>query len=685
VTATVTGATTPATFALTNNAASTVTITAAPISTPQSTVINTAFPNALVANVKTNGTATSGATVTFSAPAQTGASCVLSATSATTDANGNASVTCTANGTAGSYNVTATTSGATTLATFALTNTLPPSTFVFYVSGEELPNANNNGTIPDYYAIAGAVQFDSTGKFLGGVQDYNDGDGITSPQPAGDTFTVSGSGFSSSVLSTGQGTLTLISSNTAEGVNGKEIFAVQFVSPTHALITQFDGTATSSGSMDLQTATEANSGSPPGTNYSFIMFGVDQANYGPVGYGGVFSLDNTGAVGGSADANDDGAVSLGNAFTGTATASSATSLGRGSISGVTIGGNALALNYYVVGPEVIRLIDVDTGATSGTGNAMVGSAYSQGASPSFNNASLPSPGIFALQGNSMGTLYATLAQFTTSNTSNATANLSGVGDDNEPGIGEIVANPFTGTYSIANGYGAMSISTTPASELGDVVNVGVYTIDPTLNLMYPNNTTTDLGGALLLDQDAVLAGGTGVIVPQTDTKVADFAGNYGAGWQEFTDFFGNCPNGCESDMVAVGSMTATTGPLTLSGEVSDPFGSLSPTAVPSETNGDTFTSTPLADTTNAGRWSMLTSNNPANQLNGVVNGVNLGFDMDIYQASGTLLFWIELDPAGVSMGPLEQQGGAFAEALHLKAKPTPNVQAKPGRSRKTNW
>jgi hypothetical protein len=556
---------------------------------------------------------------------------------------------------------------------------------VFYVSGEELPNAFNNGTYTDYYAIAGAVQFDSTGKFLGGVQDYNDGDGITSPQPGGDTFTVAGSGFSSSVLSTGQGTLTLISSNTAEGVSGKEIFALQFVSPTHALITQFDGTATSSGSMDLQTATSPNATSQ-GNGYSFTMSGVDQVNYGPVGYGGVFTL-TAGAnitVTGTADVNDDGTVSPGNGFTGSATASSVGSFGRGSISVLSIGGNALALNYYVVGPEVIRLIDVDTGATSGTGNAMVGSAYGQGPS-ALGNSSVPSSGILALQGNSMGTLYATLAQFTTSNTSNATANLSGVGDDNEPGVGEVVANPFTGTYSITNGYGAMSISTTPASELGDVVKVGIYAIDPTLNLMDPNNTTTDLGGALLLDQDAVLAGGTGVIVPQTDTTVADFAGNYGVGWQEFTNFFGACPNGCESDMVAVGSMTATTGPLSLSGEVSDPFGSLSPSAVPSETNGDTFSSTPLADSKNPGRYSMLTSNTPANQLNGVVNGVNLGFDMDIYQASGTQLFWIELDPAGVSMGPIEQQGGASAKALHVNGKPTPNAQAKPGRSRKTNW
>src|SRR5208337_2200603 len=390
----------------------------------QSTMVGTAFANPLGVTVTSNGSPDSGVTVTYAATTSSGgATCALSATTAPTDSTGSvSSVTCTANGTAGSYTVTATVTGATSPATFNLTNNAAaaPATAVFYVSGSE---AINGG--PNYYAIVGAVQFDSsTGAFIGGEQDYNDGFGITSA----DTFSASSPGFSSTVFTTGQGTLTLISSNTAEGVGGTETFAVQLVNSSHLLITQFDGSATSSGSMDLQTATTSSK-----MSYSFTMSGVDLGYY-PVGYGGVFTLASGGAVSGTADVNDGGlnagagGLVTGQTFSGTATATD--SFGRGTVTGVSINGAALSLVSYVVGPEVTRLMDNDTGFGTGTGNAMVGSAYGQG-SGTFNNASIGAS-VLALQGNSLGTLYATLGQFTTSNTGNATADLAGVGDDNEP-------------------------------------------------------------------------------------------------------------------------------------------------------------------------------------------------------------------------------------------------------------
>jgi len=629
----------------------------------QSTMVGTAFANPLGVTVTSNGSPDSGVTVTYAATTSSGgATCALSATTAPTDSTGSvSSVTCTANGTAGSYTVTATVTGATSPATFNLTNNAAaaPATAVFYVSGSE---AINGG--PNYYAIVGAVQFDSsTGAFIGGEQDYNDGFGITSA----DTFSASSPGFSSTVFTTGQGTLTLISSNTAEGVGGTETFAVQLVNSSHLLITQFDGSATSSGSMDLQTATTSSK-----MSYSFTMSGVDLGYY-PVGYGGVFTLASGGAVSGTADVNDGGlnagagGLVTGQTFSGTATATD--SFGRGTVTGVSINGAALSLVSYVVGPEVTRLMDNDTGFGTGTGNAMVGSAYGQG-SGTFNNASIGAS-VLALQGNSLGTLYATLGQFTTSNTGNATADLAGVGDDNEPAGAVLdVASTFTGTYSLTSAYGAAS----GISGLGDVTTLGVYMTDPTLNLMDPNNTTTDLGGALVLDQDIILAGGTGVIIPQTDTTAADFNGTYAAGWQNFNDYLGNCPYGCEWDMVSEGSMTSG-GALSLTGMDSDPFGSLSATSTPGLSSGDTFTSTPQADTTNVGRWSMLKTNTTPNPLAIVVNTSETGnLNMDIYQASATQLFWIELDTAGVALGPLE--GSSAPSKALFKGKPAAKAEAK---------
>ena len=84
---------------------------------------------------------------------------------------------------------------------------------------------------------------------------------------------------------TGQGTLTLTTNNPNVGVGGYETLAVQFVNANHALIIQFDGSATSSGSMDLQTLSSAlNDG-----NYAFTLTGEDPGYYSIV-LGGVFSI-----------------------------------------------------------------------------------------------------------------------------------------------------------------------------------------------------------------------------------------------------------------------------------------------------------------------------------------------------------------------------------------------------------
>jgi hypothetical protein len=93
-------------------------------STPQSTVIGTAFANPLAVTVTANDSLepVAGGVVTFTAPSS-GASAILSTTTATIGSDGIASVTATANFTTSAYTVTAT-SGALTL-DFALTNTIP--------------------------------------------------------------------------------------------------------------------------------------------------------------------------------------------------------------------------------------------------------------------------------------------------------------------------------------------------------------------------------------------------------------------------------------------------------------------------------------------------------------------------------------------------------------------------------
>lgn len=87
----------------------------------QTSTVNQAFPNALVATVENSqGERVQGVAVTFEAPT-TGAGAVLSASSVITDANGQARVTASANGATGLYTVTASVAGLGSV-TFALTN-----------------------------------------------------------------------------------------------------------------------------------------------------------------------------------------------------------------------------------------------------------------------------------------------------------------------------------------------------------------------------------------------------------------------------------------------------------------------------------------------------------------------------------------------------------------------------------
>jgi hypothetical protein len=527
-------------------------------------------------------------------------------------------------------------------------------TYVYYLSGQE-SNANNN-----YYAVSGAVTLDATGDIIGGEQDYNDGVGNTSPGEPNTPDTIA-AGTTALVVdpTTGLGTLTMTSSNTNVGNAGVEVFAVQFVNANHALIMQFDGSATSSGSLDLQTSTA------PTGNFAFAVSGVNPLTD-AVAYGGVFA-SASGSATGTIDINDtDGGYLPTNAFTATTAAPDAFGrsvvTGIGNLSFAAFNGSAAPINFvsYAVGPEAMRIIDVDTTDTA------LGSAFGQG-SATFSNTSLPN-GVFTLLGQT-SEQYATLGQFTT-DTSGDGLFASGTADDNELSNGVQAENvSLTGsTYDLAssgiNGYGSLSLSF--STSAASVSTVGLYMTDPALNLNDPNNTTTDLGGALLADMDESVPGGIGVITPQTDTTATDFNGTYAAGFQDFN--FINlaiaCTD-CELDMV--GPFTMTAGLLStasIGADTSDPFD----TVTGAESTADIYTSTPLP--VSAGYFTMSSTNTTPNPLVGTLNAaaVTQDFNVDIYQASGTTLYWIDWDSDSVFLGPIEAQpSGATFPASKKRA------------------
>jgi hypothetical protein len=640
----------------------------------QTATVGEAFTNGLVATVTSNGTAASGVTVTFTPVAgSAGQSCTPSATTVATAPDGTASITCTANSTPGGYLVTAAAAGATATASFTESNTAQkkaPVVFVFYVNG--LENSASEG--PVYYGVAGAVGFDSSGNVLGGEQDYNDGqNGFPSP-----TYIITATGSSMTVNpTTGTGTLVLnvSASNPNVGVKGIETFAVQFINASHALITQFDGSATSSGSFDLQTAT-----SGAGGNFAFTLSGIDIAGF-PFAYGGVFS-NTSGAIRGTYDENDSGKVLVGNTLTATDNGVGADVYGRGSITGFTDpnhGNEPISLVYYIVGPEVLRIIDVDPDDT------MAGSAYGQGSATSFDSTVL-STDVFGILDNTEDELFAAAGQLAAANTAVGTfsATFTGEGDDDETGTVMATGTPggVAGNYSFSTtvpGYGSM----TGITGLGSIHTLGLYATDPTLNLLDPNNTTAaNLGAALVLELDD-FAQGTGIVVPQGTiaSDGSDLNHSYGFGAQAFAGN-GSFPAnpGWEFDLVGQGtfaSLVFTTGAPPTPVDLSDPYASFVP-GTPGE-----YTAVPIAGTAAApdaaGRYAFRSATPFAVGPVGGTGGPTVDFTVVMYEAGPGLVFSLEEDTFSEWLGTFQGQSASSLKAMHVKRGPLVKNQAKPKR------
>ena len=120
------------------------------------------------------------------------------------------------------------------------------------------------------------------------------------------------------------------------------------------------------------------------------------------------------------------------------------------------------------------------------------------------------------------------------------------------------------------------------------------------------------------------------------------AGNYAFGAQ---DFFNGGKVGWEFDFVGQG--TVTSGVLSGTGLISDPFGALGGTTTDSNV---TFKGTAAPDAVNVGRYTMAT--NPLAIT--VTGGTPQDFTMVIYQSSGEELFWMNADTSSLSLGFLLQ-------------------------------
>ncbi len=593
--------------------------------TPAITIAMTTAPPA---TLTVNGTASMAATVSNdSAAAGVDWTCTPTATCGSFNpahtASGAATV-FTASATAGAIVITA---ASTTTPTITVTSnvTVNQPTVVQSLVGT-YTYFMNGWTTNGPYSVVGSVVLDGNGNITGGEQDafnFNTSTLFTADaiQPATGAVVAS---------SDGRGTITLTPT-----LAPVETLSIAVVNPKHVLITEFDLVATTTGAMDLQTAP---SSIPTGRN-AFALFDADDY----FSYGGVYSSDDSSTITtGEIDANFEFEFDFDDGVTGSYTAPDAA--GRGTITlsmpnfeelrvpnnsarpAAKGGGTPQTMQfaYYVVGPEVFRLVEIDANFFAS------GSIYGQG-SATYSGASLEGSFVFGVSGEEdygIGS-YAMVGQFTGSEGGFS----AGVADVNEGAGSPVLAGSLTDASYFVNsdGYAGFGVS----GEFTDgLSSFGVYLVDPNLNIADPNSSTGG-GGALMIELDDD-NNGVGIMVPQTAS--ATFAGNYaitqdGAYETETTFSFFDLVGQVNSDGASTFTGLADFNDVLNTG--------LNP--------GITVSATYLADGANPGRTTSVVT-----LAGSIVDNVTL------YQASSSLLLHVDVDSTGnglgtVGLGVLEQQ------------------------------
>jgi hypothetical protein len=514
----------------------------------------------------------------------------------------------TAPSTAGSVTITAT-SNAKSTATATASVTITPvattasltGTYTFYFNGYDAADGAP-------YSVAGSVTLDGAGNITGGEQDFFD---VFTPTIITDDPITAATG-AVTIGADGRGSITLTPTTAAP-----ETLSITVVNNNHALIEEFDASATSAGSLDLQSSTAV----PAAGGYAFATLDTNDAFV----FGGVVTSNgSTGFTAGEADDDFQGTPDFDfNPSTGSSF-SSTDAAGRGTITlNDAAAAGTLQFAYYVVGPEAFRLIEIDGFAFA------AGSMYGQGtAAGSFTAASLTGSYVFGQAGRDdvgFGT-YSAAGQFTTDATSTFTA---GVADVNEGDGTPALAGSLTGsTYTcsaLLDGYCSVALLGTTTDTLA---NFGFYLVDPALNVADPNNTSGG-GGAVMLDLDADTLG-AGIVPPQASG--ASFVGNFAfnedgasetASSFDFFDFVGQVvSDGVSSyaglaDYNDVGTNAGQSAAVTVSG---------------------TFT----ADSANPGRSTGMVT----------VNGSATSNTLTFYQASSSLVVHVDVDNSALQVGTI---------------------------------
>ncbi len=430
----------------------------------------------------------------------------------------------TAPASAGSVNITASSTAApthTARTTIAVATALGAAA----LNGNYVFEANGRDSFahapPGVYQVAGVLQADGNGHILGGELVYEDqpGEGNALDSITGGTYTVGADG---------RGTVTLNTGDSSIGVNGVLTFSLAMLSGTTGLIAQFDASATSSGTLNLQTPSSATSLLSGG--YAFATSGVDGGtNNGgvkePMGMGGILNVDSPGGISGTGtilDVNDNGAVTKAVGLTSAGSVSAPDQFGKVVINlnpafpnnpGVTFVG-------FIIDDTHVRLIERDHefGITGGA-------AFSQGSATGSFKTNSAFHGNFVYGASGFSTVNANTLQPTVyagEFKANGSGGLTtGFADENAGGI--VSSGTLTGNYTVqSNGTGR--VTSTLQIQGGVASSVDFYlTNDPTipaLSLQLDSAPFNQTAGALYTQASG-------------PPGVSSFSGSYGARFMAF--------------------------------------------------------------------------------------------------------------------------------------------------------
>jgi hypothetical protein len=411
---------------------------------------------------------------------------------------------------------------------------LADGNYVFSVSGQDVNNGN--------YTVIGAITI-SGGAITAGEQDFtdfNDPDLFDQINPTG-----------SSIASGADGnlTITLVTADESIGPDGSGIETfdgtiLPLSTTGRTFITEFDGSASGSGELDLQDTTQFTAGTAPGpVSYAFAVTGlIDEGGEGAFfTVGGVIDVDGaagTGTISGATsifDANTEGESAPGNSLT-SSTVSAADAFGR-----VQFALNPASdipqflLSGYIVDATHIRLVEGNDGSYDGVGGTTGGLGIVQNSADvaAFTNALGAGTYVLGLSGNDEAGAFQVATQLTLTSSGvagfvdfNDIANSSGGGTE----TGVVSPDPVTAATYQVDGVAAGDYAIAGVTDgLGNTYNFQLYLDGNGNALTITQDETDNLFGVGFASS---VAGAAGTLA------ASNFSGPYGlntTGWDVAED------------------------------------------------------------------------------------------------------------------------------------------------------